>query len=60
MDCGHEVALLNGHGEINRIEVDLAAKAATEICARVDPRMTLVATGTQEDQLSLAEFVRPF
>ena len=60
MDRGHEVALLNGHSEIDRIEVDLAAKAATEIRARVDRGMTLVATGAQEDQLPLTEFVRPF
>ena len=59
VDGVHEVTLLNGHGEIDRVEVDLAAEAAAEIRTRVDRRMALVATGTTKGQLSLAKFARP-
>jgi hypothetical protein len=59
VDRGYEVALLHGHREINRVEVDFTTEAAAEIRAGVDRRMALVTTGTQECQLFLAEFVRP-
>ena len=59
VDRGYEVALLHGHREIDGVEVDFATEAATEIRRRVDRRVALVATGTQEYQLSVAEFVRP-
>ena len=59
MDSGHEVTLPYGHGEIDRIEVDFTTEATTEIRAGVDCGMALVTTGTQECELSLAEFVRP-
>ena len=58
-DRGDEVALLHGHREIDRVEVDFATEAAAEIRRRVDRRVALVAAGTQEYQLPVAEFVRP-
>jgi len=59
VDRGYEVALLHGHGEIDGVEVDFATEAAAEIRMRVDRRVALVATRTQECQLFLAEFVWP-
>jgi hypothetical protein len=59
VDRGYEVALLHGHREINGIEVDFATETAAEIRGRVDRRVALVAMGTHEYQLSVAEFVRP-
>src|SRR5208337_631984 len=59
VDRGYEVALLHGHCKIDGVEVDFATEAAAEIRRRVDRRVALVATRTQEYQLSVAEFVRP-
>jgi hypothetical protein len=59
VDRGYEVALLHGHREINRVEVDFATEAAAEIRTRVYRRMAFLTTGTQEYELSLAGFVRP-
>ena len=59
MDRGYEVTLLHRHGEIDRIEVDFTTEAAAKIRARIDCRMALVTTGTQEGELFLAEFMRP-
>jgi hypothetical protein len=59
VDCRYEVTLLHRDGEIDRIKVDFATEAAAEIRMGVDRRMALVATGAQECQLFLAEFVRP-
>ena len=52
VDRGDEVALLHGHREIDRVEVDFATEAAAEIRRRVDGQVALVTTRTQEYQLS--------
>jgi hypothetical protein len=59
VDRGYEVTLLHCDGEIDWIEVDFTTEATAEIRRRIDRRVALVATGTQEYQLLLAEFVRP-
>ena len=53
-DSSHEIPFLDGHREIDRVEVGFAGEAAAEIGAGVDRRVILVTARAQESQLSLS------
>ncbi len=59
MHGGDEVALLDGHRQVDGIEVRAAVEAAAQVRARVDRRVKLLAARTEERKLSLAQLVGP-
>ena len=54
-----EVAVLDCHGEVDRVEIRLAAKTASKIGAWVHGRLRLTTQRTDEDQLVVSSLVRP-
>ena len=54
-----EAAALDGHGELDGVEVGVAPEAAAQMGAGIDRRAVLAAARTQEGQLSQTLFVRP-
>jgi hypothetical protein len=59
MDGVDEVAALDEHHQIDRIEIDFAVKAASEIGPRIGRRQELATLGTEEAESAIANFVGP-
>ena len=55
----HEGAVLDGHREIDRIEVGLAMEAAGQVGARIDRRVGFTAVGTDKGRLVTPSFLWP-
>jgi hypothetical protein len=59
VDGGDEIALPDGHDQVDGVEIALAAKATPEVGTRVDCRVEFFAVGAEKAPASLAQLVGP-
>jgi hypothetical protein len=59
LDGSDEIILFDEHHQIDRVEVDFAAKAAAQVSPLVDGGKRFAALGANETDSLVAHFVRP-
>jgi hypothetical protein len=59
VDGGDEVAVVDEHHQVDRIEVDFTPKATSQVGALVDGRKGFAALRADETDTSVSHFMRP-